>query len=209
MNYLDIHNIAFTVMSYPLSYIELLATLFGLISVYYASSGNVLTWPTGIVNEIALAILFYQVQLYADMFLQAYFFIVTIFGWYHWKSNTADVPIIRLSRKGIQQYIISLIVGTIVLGTAIRQLHVWLPVYFTIPAAYPYADSFVTVASILATIQLAKKQLENWILWIVVDVISVVLYLVKGINFLSLEYVLFLGLASWGWWQWRKKVRYA
>jgi len=209
MNYLDIHHIAFTIMGYSLSYIELLATLSGLISVYYASRGNVLTWPTGIINEIALAILFYQVQLYADMFLQVYFFIVTIFGWYHWKSNTADVPITRLSAKGVQRYIISLIIGTVILGTVIKQLHVWLPVYFTVPAAYPYADSFVTVASILATMLLAKKQLENWVFWIVVDVISVILYLVKGINFLSLEYVLFLGLASWGLWQWRKKVRYA
>ncbi|WP_343688269.1 nicotinamide riboside transporter PnuC [Chitinophaga sp.] len=209
MNYLDIHNIACTIMGYPLSYIELLATLFGLISVYYASRGNVLTWPTGIINEVALAVLFYQVQLYADMFLQVYFFIVTIFGWYHWKSNTADVPITRLNSKGVQLYITCLVIGTIILGTVIRQLHVWLPAYFTMPAAYPYADSFVTVASILATMLLAKKQLENWMFWIVVDVISVVLYLIKGINFLSLEYLLFLGLASWGLWQWRKKVRYA
>lgn len=201
--------IAFTLMGYPLSYVELVGTLFGLISVYYASRANVLTWPTGIINEIALAILFYQVQLYADMFLQVYFFIVTIFGWYHWRSNTADVPIKRLSKKGIQWYSISLVIGTIVLGTLIQQLHVWLPVWFPAPAAWPYTDSFVTVASILATMLLAKKKLENWICWIIVDVISVILYLVKGIYFLSLEYVIFLGLASWGLWQWRKKLKYA
>ncbi|OMP79012.1 nicotinamide mononucleotide transporter [[Flexibacter] sp. ATCC 35208] len=189
--------------------IELLGTVSGLISVYYASRGNVLTWPTGIVNEVALAILFYQVQLYADMFLQVFFFVVTIFGWYHWKSNRADVPITRLSAKGIKWYIISQVIGTIILGTVIQQLHIWLPVYFPVPAAYAYVDSFVTVASILATLLLAKKQLENWIFWIIVDIISVGLYLVKGINFLSIEYAIFLGLASWGLWQWRKKLRYA
>jgi nicotinamide mononucleotide transporter len=201
--------IAFTMMGYPLSYVELVGTLFGLISVYYASRANVLTWPAGIINEIALGILFYHVQLYADMFLQVYFLIVTIFGWYHWKSNTADVPITRLSKKGIQWYIISLVTGTALLGTLVKQLHLWLPGYFPIPAAWPYTDSFVTVASILATMLLAKKQLENWIFWIIVDVISVILYLVKGIYFLSLEYVIFLGLASWGLWQWGKKLKYA
>ncbi|RFM36734.1 nicotinamide riboside transporter PnuC [Chitinophaga silvisoli] len=209
MNYLDINHIAFTIMGYPLSYIELLGTLSGLISVYYASRGNVLTWPTGIINETALAILFYQVQLYADMLLQVFFFAVTIFGWYHWKSNKADVPITRLSTSTRQWYIFSLLAGTLLLGTCIRNLPHWLPAYFPHPAAYPYVDSFVTVASILATILLAKKQLENWICWIIVDVISVGLYLVKGINFLSIEYVIFLGLASWGLWQWHKKLRYA
>ncbi|SFW64238.1 nicotinamide riboside transporter PnuC [Chitinophaga sancti] len=207
MNYLDINHIVCTIMGYPLSYIELLGTLSGLISVYYASRGNVLTWPTGIINEIALAILFYQVQLYADMFLQVFFFVVTIFGWYHWKSNKADVPITRLRHK--KWYLLSLGAGTLLLGTCIKNLPQWLPVYFPHPAAYPYIDSFVTVASILATILLAKKQLENWIFWIVVDVISVGLYQVKGINFLSIEYVIFLGLASWGLWQWHKKLRYA
>jgi len=207
MNYLDINHIVFTVMGYPLSYIELLGTLFGLISVYYASRGNVLTWPTGVINEVALAILFYQVQLYADMFLQVFFFVVTIFGWYHWKSNKADVPITRLKNKRL--YIYSLAVGTGLLGTCIKNLPSWLPAYFPHPAAYPFIDSFVTVASILATILLAKKQLENWIFWIVVDVFSIGLYLVKGIYFLSIEYVIFLGLASWGLWQWHKKLRYA
>lgn len=209
MNYLDINHIAFTIMGYPLSYIELLGTLSGLVSVYYASRANVLTWPTGIINEVALAILFYQVQLYADMLLQVFFLAVTIFGWYSWKSNKADVPITRLSTSTRQWYIFSLLAGTLLLGTCIRNLPHWLPAYFPHPAAYPYVDSFVTVASILATILLAKKQLENWICWIIVDVISVGLYLVKGINFLSIEYVIFLGLASWGLWQWRKKLRYA
>lgn len=209
MNYLDINHIVCTIIGYPLSYIELLGTLFGLISVYYASRGNVLTWPTGIVNEIALAILFYQVQLYADMFLQVFFLVVTIFGWYHWKSNKADVPITRLPAKGVQWYTISLVIGTIILGTVISHLDSWLPAYFPVPAAYPYVDSFVTVASILATLLLAKKQLENWMFWIVVDIISIGLYLIKGIHFLSIEYVIFLGLASWGLLQWRKKLRYA
>ena len=74
MTFFDINTIAFEVIGYPVSYVELIGTLFGLISVYFASRANILTWPTGIINEFFLFILFFQVQLYADMFLQVYFF---------------------------------------------------------------------------------------------------------------------------------------
>jgi nicotinamide mononucleotide transporter len=198
--------IAFKVLDYPLSYVELIGTLFGLISVYYASRANILTWPTGIINEIALFVLFYQTQLYADMFLQVYFFVVTIFGWYKWKSNTADVPV--TSAGSLTWIVVTMIVGTIAAGAVITNIHIWLPQWFRLPAAYPFADSFVMVGSILATILLARKQVENWYLWIIVDVVSIVVYLLKGIYFLSLEYVIFLGLASFGLYRWKKQLRH-
>lgn len=198
--------IAFKVLDYSLSYVELIGTLFGLISVYYASKANILTWPTGIINEIALFVLFFQVQLYADMFLQVYFFVVTIFGWYKWKSNTADVPV--TSAGSLTWIVVTMIVGTIGVGVIITNIHVWLPMWFRLPATYPFADSFVMVGSILATVLLAKKQVENWYLWIIVDMVSIVVYLLKGIYFLSLEYVIFLGLASFGLYRWKKQLQH-
>ena len=198
--------VAFKVLDYSLSYVELIGTLFGLISVYYASRANILTWPTGIINEIALFVLFFQVQLYADMFLQVYFFIVTIFGWYKWKSNTADVPVTSVG--SLTWIAVTMMVGTIGAGVIITNIHVWLPTWFRLPATYPFADSFVMVGSILATVLLAKKQVENWYLWIIVDVVSIVVYLLKGIYFLSLEYVIFLGLASFGLYRWKKQLRH-
>lgn len=208
MDFFSIGHVAFQVLGYPVSYIELTGTLFGLISVYYAARANVLTWPTGIFNEVALFILFFQVQLYADMFLQVFFLVVTIFGWYNWKMNTTELPISRLGDNAVKVYSVMLITGTVLMGMLISRLHLWLPSYFPLPAAYPYIDSFVMVASILATLLLAKKRIETWILWIALDVVCVVLYLVKGIYFLSLEYVIFLGLAYAGWLQWRKKLQY-
>jgi len=208
MQFSQIDHIAFKVLNYPLSYIELIGTLFGLISVYYASRANILTWPTGIINEIALFVLFFQVQLYADMFLQVYFFVVTIFGWYKWKSNTADVPVTSAGPLMIKIIAVIMVIGTIGVGLIIRSIHSWLPAYFPLPAAYPFADSFVMVGSILATVLLARKQVENWYLWIIVDVVSIVVYLLKGIYFLSLEYVIFLGLASFGLYRWTKQLRH-
>lgn len=209
MNFFNIQYTAFSVPGYPVSYVELIGTLFGLISVYYASRGNILTWSTGIINELFLFILFFQVQLYADMLLQVYFFIVTLFGWHNWKTNTGDLPIKRLSAAGLKLYCVLLALGTLTMGMVISHLPLWLPVYFPLPAAFPYIDSFVTVASILATVMLAKKQVENWVLWIVADIVSVVLYIVKGVYFLSAEYMIFLVLATYGFLQWRKKLRYA
>lgn len=209
MTFFDVHDIAFSVMAYPVSYIELIGTLFGLISVYYASRANVLTWPTGIVNEIALFVLFFQVQLYADMLLQVFFLVVTVFGWYNWRNKTAELPVTRMSRPMTGIYGVALLFGTIGVGFTIQRFHIWMPQYFPLPTTYPFADSFVMMASVLATFLLAKKRIETWVLWIVVDIVSVILYLIKEIYFLSLEYVVFLGLATFGLLQWRKQLKYA
>jgi len=208
MQFFQIENIAFHVMGYPLSYIELIGTLFGLISVYYASKADILTWPTGIINEIFLFVLFYQVQLYADMFLQVYFLIVTIFGWYKWKSNTANVPVTSAGKTAIRILALMMVLGTVSAGLIMMHLHEWLPFYFRLPAAYPFVDSFVMTGSILATVLLARKQVENWYLWIIVDVVCIVLYVVKGVYFLSLEYMVFLGMATFGLLRWKKQLRY-
>ena len=142
MNIFQIDNIACRILGYPISYIELIGTLAGLVSVYYASKADILTWPTGIVNEIALFILFYQVQLYADMFLQVYFFIVTLIGWRTWKSNAANVPVTVLTSAGIKRLIGLVVIGTIGAGIFMSHIHHLLPAYFHLPASYPFRRFF-------------------------------------------------------------------
>ena len=206
MNFFEIKNIAFQIWDYPISYVELIGTLFGLISVYFASRANILTWGTGIVNEVFLFILFFQVQLYADMFLQIYFFIVTIYGWYKWNSKTTETKISETSFRNKIFLAISILIGTLISGFLFTNIHLYLPTYFKIQAAYPFTDSFVMVSSIIATILLAKKKIENWYLWIAIDLVCVVLYFKKGVYFLSLEYFIFLGLASYGLYHWKKQL---
>ena len=90
MHFLDFFNVSvtfFRVFGYNISYIEFTGTIFGLISVWLATKANIYTWPTGIVNQAAFFLLFYQVQLYADMFLQVYFTYVCIYGWIFWRSK--------------------------------------------------------------------------------------------------------------------------
>jgi nicotinamide mononucleotide transporter len=206
MHFFEITNTAFTILGYPISYVELIGTLFGLISVYYASRANILTWPTGIINEAFLFILFFEVHLYADMFLQVYFFIVTIYGWYNWNTKTIENKITAISTKARWFTAIIIIVGSVVAGFLVKNINLYLPGYFKVAAAYPFTDSFVMVLSIVATVLLAKKNLENWHLWVLTDAICTILYFKKGVYFLSLEYFIFLGLACYGLYHWKKQL---
>ena len=206
MHFFEIKNIAFHILGYPISYVELIGTLFGLVSVYFAARANILTWGTGIVNEIFLFLLFFQVQLYADMFLQIYFFVVTLYGWYNWNSKATETKISETSFRNKILLTGSILIGTVISGILIANIHFYLPTYFKIEAAYPFTDSFVMVSSIVATVLLAKKKIENWYLWIIIDLVCVALYFKKGVYFLSLEYVIFLGLASYGLYRWKKQL---
>ena len=206
MSLFDIRHIAFSCWGYNVSYVEMIGTLLGLVSIYFATRTNILTWPTGLINETFLFILFFQVQLYADMFLQVYFFIVTLYGWYCWRLNTSEAQITVLSMRTRIQLGFGILICTIAVGYCIKDIHLYLPQYFKLKAAFPFVDSFVMVSSILATVLLARMKIENWYLWLTVDIVSVVLFLKKEIYFLSLEYVIFLGLASYGLFQWKKQL---
>lgn len=205
MNFFEIKNIAFQVWDYPISYIELIGTLFGFISVYFASRANILTWGTGIVNEIFLFVLFFQVQLYPDMILQIYFFVVTLYGWYKWNVMTGGNIISVTSYRDRLLLTTIIIIGTMISGFLFKSIHLYLPTYFKVQASYPFTDSFVMVSSIVATVLLAKKKIENWYLWMAVDLVCVVMYFMKEIYFLSFEYLFFLGLAFYGLYNWKKQ----
>jgi nicotinamide mononucleotide transporter len=205
--FFDIKNIIFEVIGYPISYVELIGTIFGLLSVYFASRANILTWATGIVNEVFLFILFFQVQLYADMFLQVYFFIITLYGWYNWKQNPKKSSITSIDFRSKIWILVAIVLGTLISSYFFTNIHLYLPYYFKTEATFPFTDSFVMVLSIIATVLLAQKKIETWYLWIVVDIVCVYLFYKKGIVFLALEYFVFLGLATYGLLNWKKQLK--
>lgn len=206
MTLFDINNIAYEIIGYQISYVELIGTIFGFISVYLATKTNILTWVIGMINEIFLFILFFQVQLYADMLLQVFFFVVSIYGWYNWKLKPKENYITKIQLKSKIWLFLAIVVGTTVLGFLISNIHVYLPQYFKIEASYPYADSLVMVLSIFATVLLAQKKIETWYLWVVVNIVCVFLFYKRDIAFLALEYIVFLGLATSGFLNWKKQL---
>lgn len=204
--WLSISDILITIYGYPLSYIEFVGTLTGLFSVWFAARSNILTWPVGLINVACFFIIFFQVHLYSDMFLQAYFFIMSIYGWMVWADKKQDdiisIEILTQYRRVLLTIVI--ILSTIIIGIFVKNIHTILPSIFTSPASYPFIDTFVAVLSIVATVLLARKKLENWALWLIADVISVGLYAKKGVLFISIEYGIFLCLATWGLLSWLK-----
>ncbi len=207
--FLDVNSVFFSVLGYPVSYVEFIGATTGLVSVLLAAKSNIWTWASGLINVVCFFLIFYQVQLYSDMFLQVYFFAASIYGWIIWsrQNKQAENPIRVLNRKQRIVLAVMILFSTVLLGFFIQNIHTIFPNIFQKPASYPYVDTFIAVLSVLATILLAKRILENWFLWIIVDILSVGLYAAKDVVLISVEYLIFLCLASFGFYNWYKLKR--
>lgn len=178
---------------------------------WLSARGNVWSWPLGVVNVTLIFFLVFQVQLYPDMFLQIFFFVTNLLGWWRWthpkKGEEDKKNELRASwMSGGSLIILSVLtlIGTILFGAFANNLHTIFPKVFSMPSAYPYWDSFVAVVSITATYLMVQKKVECWIAWILADVIATYLYFAKGILFLSLEYFVFCLIAAFGFWKWQQ-----
>ena len=214
MNYFDINNIFFELLGVKMSYLEFYATLTGLIAVILSAQENVWSWIVGLSNVILAFMMFYQIQLYPDMFLQVFFFVTNLIGFWQWKfpkeqeANTRNE--LRISQLSLQQFgLFTLIglLGTFLLGTFAKNLHEWVPLVFSIPSAFPYMDSFTTVMSIFATFLLIRKKVEAWWVWLGVDIISTYMYYIKEVKLYSLLYAVFCIIALLGAVSWTKEYR--
>ena len=215
MNYFDIQSIFFTVMDYPMSYLEFFGTITGAIAVWISARANVWSWPIGIINVILLFFLFYQVQLYPDMFLQIFFFITNILGWWRWthprpgeEDRHKELKVSIILPVSNRIWISTMVLlATGLLGAVASQLNNWLPSMFNKPSAFPYFDSFVTIVSIAAQYLMLQKKMECWLLWILADVVATYLYFAKEVKFLGLEYLTFCFIAAFGFWNWNKEYQ--
>jgi nicotinamide mononucleotide transporter len=204
----DINNIIFEALGYRMSLLEMLATLTGLAAVWLAARSNILTWLFALINAVLFFILFYQVNLYSAMALQVFFFCNALYGWYNWRRSESDDknPVTMLRHKERVIWLAVILLGAIALGTVMGRIHLWLPDLFTEKATFVYTDAMIAVMSIVASLLLAKLRLENWILWILVNLMSVAMYAMRGVMLVSLQYVIFLFMASYGFVEWKKKV---
>ena len=212
---LSVETVFFTVMGYPMSYIEFFGTILNVVSVWLTARNKVASWPVGLVAVVLFFLLFHEIRLYSDMVEQAYFFVTGIFGWWAWThpkraEDTDAKKELVISRGTARELTIAgaaTVFGTLALGAFMARAHIFLPAVFSAPADFPYTDAFTTVMSFVATVLMIRKKVECWYLWILVDVIGIWLYYVKGVRFIALEYVLFLILASWGLFKWRALLK--
>lgn len=179
-----------------MTWLEGIAVVFGLSSVFYSMKENLLVFPTGIIGTLIYVWICWQVKLYADMGINAYYFSMSIYGWYVWsnpKPGKAIVPITWLSKTGVLQ------------SLALWALS-YLSLFFVLTnftdSDVPIWDSFTTSTAFVGMWLMAKKKVENWIAWIVTDLVSVPLYFYKGLVLTSFQFFVFtvlavIGLITW------------
>jgi nicotinamide mononucleotide transporter len=182
------------------NYIEILATITGLIYLVYSVKGNILLWPFGLITSALYVYVFFMSKIYADMGINIYYVIISIYGWIHWSSGEnsekKELPLSRLKlRLGLILGLITLIIFCII---------AYFLKNFT-DSDIAYWDAFVTAASITATWMLARKIMEHWLFWVVVDGISIGLYIYKGLYPTVLLFVVYTSLAVTGYHEWRKQ----
>lgn len=182
--------------------LEIAAVFFGLLSVWYAKKNNILVFPTGIISTLIFVYLLYQWELIGDMLINAYYFSMSIFGWYVWtrKVNKSDLTPITYSSKNEKIQSLLLFVATIIFVYIVYQ---WFDKWNDWVALI---DTFTTAIFFVGMWLMAKKKIENWLFWIAGDIISVPLYLYKGYTFTSLQYLLFTIIAIYGYLEWKKLI---
>ena len=159
---------------------------------------SIWNYPFGIAMVTLYAWIFFGAKLYADTVLQVFFFVVQIYGWVYWLKNrdTSGLVVVRrLTKTQAIPYAITGVAGIAVIGTGFAR--------FT-DASFPYWDSTILVLSVIAQILLARRRLENWLVWIVVDALAIGLYWTKELYPTAVLYGLFFIIASIGYWSWRR-----
>ena len=182
--------------------LEIVAVIFGLFSVWYAKKDDILVFPTGLVSTFIYVYLLWKWTLWGDMMINGYYFIMSIYGWYHWtrkKDDTVEFPISVISNHEKR---IAIIIFIFTVAFVVSVYH-----YFDkFTTWYAYVDTFITGIFFIGMWLMAKRKIENWIFWIIGDVISIPLYFAKGFTFTSFQYIIFTIVAVYGYLEWKKTL---
>jgi len=185
-------------------WLDILTTILGLAYIILEYKASIWLWAVGFVMQSLGIVLYYQKGLYADCGMEFYYLAMTIYGFISWKfikskKNKSDLPITHFNKKLILPWLLIILV---VWGTIY-----WLLVSYT-DSRVPLADSFTTALSIVGIWALARKYLEQWIIWIVVDVVTCALYFYKDIPFKASLYALYVVIAVFGYINWKKRMEH-
>ncbi len=181
--------------------LEIAAVVFGIVSVWLSTRQHIASWPTAIVNVSLYFLVFRDAKLYADMGLQIIYLVLSIYGWYEWKfggSGRTELPVSRTSRRTTVTLLLLGVLGVLVLGTILDR---------STDAALPWVDSAAAVTSLCAQWMMTRKLLENWLVWIAVDVVYVAMFIYKELYLTAGLYAVFLALAVSGYLEWRQSWR--
>ncbi|MFN8570469.1 MAG: nicotinamide riboside transporter PnuC [Gemmatimonadaceae bacterium] len=185
-----------------MSPLETCAVAFGLVSVFLSARENIWSWPTAIVNVGLYALLFAREKLYADMGLQVVYLLLSVYGWYEWLyggENRTELHVSRLPKRLTALLFGIGVTGSLALGAFLHR---------ATDAALPWLDATLSVFSLIAQWMMTRKILENWMLWIVLDIAYVMMFVfLKHLYLTAFQYLVFLGLATMGHVEWLRSLR--
>ena len=184
-----------------LNYIEVIGAISGVVGVWLTARQVIWCWPVALINVLIYIYVFFISKLYADFGLQLFYFVMTIYGWYNWMYGGKDhhePAITKISLKMFAFLFFVSLPSIFIVGYLLKN--------YT-DAFFPYWDSFVSVWGIIGTYLMAKKIIEHWILWVIVDITCVFIYFFKGLYPTTILYFIFSILAIYGWLQWRKDFK--
>jgi nicotinamide mononucleotide transporter len=190
--------------SYPtlFIYLEVIAVIFGFLSVWYSKQQNILVYPTGIISTLIFVYLLWQWGLLGDMMINAYYFSMSIYGWYIWTRKvdaTHFTPVTKMTRKEH--------IWSVIIFVATLLFVFWVYDYFDKWNNWTaYIDTITTAIFFVGMWLMARKKIENWIFWIIGDIISVPLYFYKGLTLTSFQYLLFTIIAIFGYFAWKRSL---
>lgn len=180
--------------------LEIIAVVFGFLSVWYSKQNKIWVFPTGMISTIIFVYLLLKWELLGDMMINGYYFLMSVYGWYIWTRKIDDAHVTPISRATSKEKKISVLIFIITL------LFVFV-VYKTFDKWtnwVAYVDTLTTAIFFVGMWLMARRKIENWIFWIIGDIISVPLYLHKGFTFTSFQYLGFTIIAIYGYLAWKK-----
>lgn len=183
-------------------FLEITAVFFGFLSVWYSKQNKVLVFPTGMISTIIFVYLLLKWELLGDMMINAYYFIMSVYGWFVWTRKVDETHVTPISRTTHKEKVTSVFIFLATL------LFVFL-VYKSFDkwtGWVAYVDTITTAIFFVGMWLMARRKIENWIYWIVGDIISVPLYFYKGFTFTSLQYLGFTFIAIFGYLAWKKTL---
>lgn len=183
--------------------LEVTAVIFGIISVLFARKNNILVYPTGLISTLIFIYILYNFKLYGEFIINIYYSVMSILGWYLWSKRTNGQEEFPISIMNLKEYKISGLIFTVTILFIALVYHFFDK--FTDLTAY--VDAFTTALFFVGMWLMAKRKIENWIVWIVADIISVPLYYYKGLTVSSLQFIVFTIIAILGYLEWRKYLQ--
>lgn len=183
------------------SLLELAAVIFAVAYLVLAVRENSLCWYAAGISTLIFLFIFWDVKLYMESGLQIYYLGMAFYGWYQWRGANRETASLRVSKWRAKQHVVALaLIATLtfISGSLLNS---------GTDANLPYLDSFTTWASVVTTFMVARKILENWFYWLVIDSVSIYLYLDRELYFTSLLFAIYIVIIFFGWFAWNRSYR--